>query len=295
MAAVMLVSCDNDDDDETNSPPDNTGNLEVNMNGLEDLGPDFVYEGWLVVNGETVSTGTFSVDGEGNLSQTSFSANNNDLASASKFVLTIEPAVDSDPAPSAQKLIAGDFSGDMASMAVDVAPGVGDFSASGGTYFLRTPTDEQPGSANNGNDVYGVWFGTPGMPPTSGLSLPNLPTGWTYEGWVVTENGPLSTGTFNSFDERDSGNPYSGTENNMGPPIPGEDFFINSSGTADDFPIDMRGKTVVVSVEPVPDNSPAPFVLKPLAAMVDANASTAPNTHSFNQNLESFPTGTVTR
>ena len=291
----MLVSCNDDDDDETTAPPDNNGNLMMSMNGLEDLGPDFVYEGWLMVNGSPISTGTFTVDGSGNLSQTSFELDNTNLSSATKFILTVEPAVDPDPAPSAQKLVAGDFSGDMAAVSVDVAPAVGDFSNAAGTYFLRTPTDEMPGTSNNGNDIYGVWFGTPGMPPTSGLNLPTLAAGWTYEGWVVTENGPLSTGTFNSFDDRDSGNPYSGTENNMGPPVPGEDFFVNSSGVSDDFPIDMRGTTVVISVEPVPDNSPAPFVLKPLASMVDANAATAPDTHSFGQNLESFPTGTVTR
>jgi len=294
MVAAMFASCD-DDDDDTTPPPDNNGNLMMSINGLEDLGPDYVYEGWLIVDGNPISTGTFTVNEDGSLSQTSFQVDNGNLTTATKFVLSIEPAIDPDPAPSEQKLIASDFSGDMAAVSVDVAPAVGDFSNASGTYFLRTPTDEMPGTSNNGNDMYGVWFGNPGMPPTSGLTLPDLGEGWTYEGWVVTENGPLSTGTFDSFDERDSGNPYSGTENNMGPPIPGEDFFIAPAGAEDDFPIDMRGKTVVISVEPVPDNSPAPFVLKPLAAMVDGNADTAPNTHSFGQNLESFPSGTVTR
>ena len=34
----------------------------------------------------------------------------------------------------------------------------------------------------------------------------------------------------------------------------------------------LKGKTIVISVEPDPDNSPAPFTLKPLAHMVSASA-----------------------
>ena len=90
------------------------------------------------------------------------------------------------------------------------------------------------------------------------------------------------------------GNGFSGTENNAGPPIPGEDFF-NNAPTGETFPLDVRGRMVVISVEPVPDNSPAPFLLKPLTAAVPADAATAPTTYDFGQNLGSLPTGSVTR
>ena len=59
------------------------------------------------------------------------------------------------------------------------------------------------------------------------------------------------------------------------------------------FPTDLTGGTAVISIEPVPDNSPAPFVLKPLVGMIPSGA----NVHSvldMGQNL-SFPTGSVTR
>lgn len=52
--------------------------------------------------------------------------------------------------------------------------------------------------------------------------------GWAYEGWVIGDAGPISTGTFTEFDTQDDSNVYSGTENNVGPPIPGEDFFNNA-------------------------------------------------------------------
>ena len=157
---------------------------------------------------------------------------------------------------------------------------------------MRTPTDED--ADNNGNDENGVWFGTPGMPPIANLTLPELPTGWTYEGWVIGDGGPISTGTFDDFADRDSSNPFSGTQNNAGPPVPGEDFFLNAP-TGETFPLDVRGRTVVISVEPVPDNSSAPFLLKPLLTTLAADAATAPETHDFGQNLSSLPTGTASR
>lgn len=282
---AFLLSCDNDDS------PSNAA-LNLTINGLEDLGSTAQYEGWIIVEGAPISTGTFTVDGNGTPSSTSFSASATDVAEATKFVLTIEPIPDPDPAPADAKLLAGDFNGTRATLSTGIAPALGDFSNAAGTLFLRTPTDET--GTNNGNDIYGVWFGTPGMPPTPNFTLPTLPAGWAYEGWVIGESGPISTGTFTDFGARDSGNPFSGTENNAGPPIPGEDFF-NAAPAGESFPLDIRGRRVVISVEPVPDNSPAPFLLKPLWVELAADAATAPTSHNFVQNLGTIPTGSVTR
>ena len=286
ISAFMITSCDNDDDTEA------TSNLTVNINGLEDLGASAIYEGWIIVGGTPISTGTFSVDGNGTLSTQSFTVDAGDLEAATKFVLTVEPVPDNDPAPSDQKLLAGDFANNSATLSTGVEPALGSFNNSAGLLFLRTPTDETDG--NNGNDQYGVWFGNPGMPPTAGLTLPVLPTGWAYEGWVIGDAGPISTGTFTEFGVRDDSNIFSGTENNAGPPIPGEDFF-NNTPAGETFPLDVRGRRVVISVEPVPDNSPAPFLLKPLISDLASDAATAPSTHNFVQNLGSIPTGTATR
>ncbi|AXG70843.1 anti-sigma-K factor rskA [Kordia sp. SMS9] len=284
----FAVSCSSDDDATVA-----LSNLNVNLNGLENLGSDFVYEGWIIVNGSPVTTGTFTVDDAGTLSRTSFSVNTDQLASATAFVLSIEPAVDSDPAPAATKLLAGDFSGNTATVGLDPVTSNGNFDNASGVFFLRTPTDEMPGAANNGNDQYGVWYGNPGAPPTSGLNLPPLADGWKYEGWVVVDGtGPLTTGTFTTFGAVDEFNGFSGAENTVGPPIPGEDFFLNAPAGFT-FPIDVRGRTVVISVEPSPDNSPAPFLLKPLVGT--AGNDTAPATNDFNLNAASFPTGTIVR
>ena len=275
LASLIVVSC-NEDDSPTN------GTLTLSFNGLEALGQGYAYEGWVIVDGNPVSTGTFTVAADGSLSQSIFEVAMDDLDAASMFVLSIEPTPDNDPAPAATKVLSGPLNGGAGSLTTGI---VGDFSNAAGAFFLRTPTDET--GANNGNDENGVWFGTPGMPPTANFVLPTLPDGWAYEGWVVGDNGPITTGTFTAFDAADAAAPYSGTSQS-GPPVPGEDFFMNApSGEA--FPLDVRGRTVVISVEPVPDDSEAPFAMKPLVGT--AGQETAPNTHDFGQNLNSLPTG----
>ncbi|WP_109300586.1 anti-sigma factor [Aquimarina sp. AU474] len=287
--SFIAVSCSDDDD----SPNNDQSNLILNLSGLEELGSDFVYEGWIIVPGETlpISTGTFT---NINFPQT-YPVNREQLAAATAFVLSIEPAGETGDAalmPAATKLLRAEFgTGDTAT--VGIGP-VGDFTTAAGTFFLRAPTDEAMGSPNNGNDENGVWFGTPGMPPSPNLTLPTL-TGWKYEGWVVSDNGPISTGTFTSFDMTDdnAGDPngFSGTEF-IGPPLPGEDFLRNAPDGFT-FPLDIRGRMVVISVEPDPDDSPAPFVLKPLVGT--AGMDTAPATYDFELMTDNFPSGSVSR
>ncbi|WNJ17525.1 anti-sigma factor [Pontibacter sp. G13] len=275
---ATIAGCDNDDD-----TPD-AGNLTLSFQGLEALGEGYVYEGWVIVDGAPVSTGTFTIDGNGDLSQTSFEVDESDLDAATMFVLSIEPFPDSDPAPAATKVLSGPFENGVASLNTGI---VGDFSNASGSFFLRTPTDET--GVNNGNDENGVWFGVPGAPPTPDFTLPTLPDGWAYEGWVVGENGPITTGTFTAFDMADDASPFSGTSQS-GPPVPGEDFFENAPSN-ETFPLDVRGRTVVISVEPVPDDSEAPFAMKPLVGT--AGQETAPSAYSFGQNLGSLPSGSA--
>lgn len=257
---IFLTSCDDDD-----TPEINTATFEANFSGLEDLGNDFAYEGWLIVDGAPVSAGLFTVDANGTPSATSFEVNADDLANATTYVLTIEPSPDADPAPSPVHILAGDFSGDDASLTVGHAAAVGDdFTASSGTYILATPTD-----MDDSNETSGVWWLDPTAGPGAGMELPILPEGWIYEGWAVVDGTPISTGTFSTAAGADNSGAFSGDQ--PAPPFPGEDFLVNGpDGLA--FPIDLKGKTVVISVEPVPDNSPAPFTLKPLVGPVPADA-----------------------
>jgi hypothetical protein len=263
--------------------------LTLSLTNLEPSLSNETYEGWLVVNGSPVSTGTFTVNATGQHSQTVFSIPVAELDAATDFVLTVEPVPDLDPAPSAIKLAGGVFAGNTASVSVAHPAALGNsFTASTGKYVLATPT-----SAATDDELSGVWFlDNTGGSMTAGLSLPTLPSGWIYEGWVLINSTPVTTGTFLSVSGSDNSAPYSGTSS--GPPFPGEDFIGNApSGLT--FPTNLSGKLVVISIEPTPDNSPAPFALKPLLASVGANALTLTPYDFTNQVSATFPGGTVSR
>lgn len=286
---VFFASCSNDDDS-SNVPT--TNNITLNLQGLSNLGSTQVYEGWIMVNGTPVTTGTFTVNDSGMLSQTSFDVSTMNLESATAFILSIEPSNDTDPTPSDLKIISGTFSGDSAM--VNTNEMIGDFSNSSGTFFLRTPTDEMAGAGNNMNDEFGVWFGDidQGMPPVANFNLPMLDASkWVYEGWVVVNGTPLSTGRFSAFDMQDDFNEFSQVDGKAGPNLPGEDFFINPPmGVM--FSLDVRNKMIVISVEPAMNDTPEPFLLKPLTAT--AGMMLVQN-QSLMMNSSAIPSGTVTR
>lgn len=278
---ILATSCGDDD-----SPVNES--LNVSITGLEDLGTDFMYEGWVIVDGSPVSTGLFSVDGNGTPSKTSFDIDADDLAAATTFVVTIEPSPDNDPAPSAVKILGGDFNGNTTSLSINHAAALGtDFATATGGYILATPTDGE-----NNNELSGVWWLDPAGGPGAGLTLPTLPAGWAYEGWAVIDGTPVSTGTFTSASGADAAAIYSGTE--AGPAYPGEDF-LNNAPSGLTFPTDLTAATIVISVEPVPDNSTAPFLLKPLIGSVPAAATDHTFYEMNNEGNSSTPTGTVTR
>lgn len=230
-----------------------TAHLRLDLDGLEDLGAGWAYEGWLIVDGAPVSTGVFTVDGGGAPSQTYFPTAVSSLEAITAVVLTIEPSPDSDPAPSHVHILAGDLVGGRAALAVDHMAAVGtDFATATGAYILAAPSGD--GSAPYAN---GIWWLDPAGAPDPSLELPELPDGWVYEGWVVGADGPVSTGRFAtaSGEDSDGAGPDAGPE--LGPGFPGQDFVDPARDLT-------AGYVAVISVEPEPDNSPAPFVLKPL-------------------------------
>ena len=194
----------------------NSQTVTLNINGLEDLGANYQYEGWLIVGGMPVTTGTFTVDVNGELSQTIFSVNSSDLINATKFVLTIEPIPDPDPDPSSTHILAGDFIDFDAPLSVGDPAALGDdYSGIDGKYILATPTN-----GDNSDELSGIWFlDLSSGSPEAGLTLPTLPDGWKYEGWAVISGIPVTTGTFTAVDMVDEADPYSGPD--PGPPFPG--------------------------------------------------------------------------
>ncbi len=281
-AILSLTGCKNDDEENPMQ------NLNLNISGLEDLGSEAMYEGWIMVGGVPMSTGTFSVNSSGTMSKTSFPLDMEDLDDATAFILTIEPVPDTDPAPSAVHILAGDFSGNSANLSVGHGAALGNnFSTAAGKYILATPTNGAMTDENSG-----IWFldlssGTPAV----GLTLPTLPAGWKYEGWTVIDGQPVTSGKFTAVDMVDEDDSFSSTE--PGPPFPGEDYLMNApSGLT--FPTDLSNGTGVISIEPDPDNSPNPFTLKPLVATIPDMAMDH-LTYDMSQNLGSFPTGTASK
>ncbi len=95
-----------------------TRTLAVEFDGLEALGEEFVYEGWLIVGDMPVSTGRFEVDADGQPDPAEFDVQAADADAATTFVLTIEPAVGDDPAPADTHVLAGDFDGGVADLGI---------------------------------------------------------------------------------------------------------------------------------------------------------------------------------
>jgi hypothetical protein len=283
--ALVAVGCD----DDPVSPDRST--LALELTGFEPLRNGFHYEGWAIIGGTPMSTGRFNVGTAGQLVTVAGAPiaggefqTGLDLSTATAIVITVEPNNDSDPGPAATHIAAGDVNNGMATLTVAHSAALGNtFTSASGTYILATPTD-----GPNSNERSGVWFlNASSGSPTAGLSLPALPAGWTYEGWAVINGMPVTTGTFRTVTGADMAAPFSGPQS--GPPFPGEDFLRNApSGLS--FPVDLRNDMVVITIEPDPDDSPTPFVLKPLTGTVPGTATDHVNLSLANGAM-SFPTG----
>ncbi len=272
---VIITSCSSDD-----GPP--TANLQLETIGLQALTGGTTYQGWLIVDGQPKPTEKFT-----NPSGTiNFNMLVSDLEDATQFVLTIEPVGDNDNVPSAAKILTGNFTGTAAPL--DFESVVTDLSVTSGQFFLATPTDDVAD-----NDEFGVWFMDGASAP--GLNLPDLASGWKYEGWVDFGNKIVSTGTFSSEEVTDDGNFFKGSGGTV-PGFPGEDFLIIPSQiplTGITFPASVLSKRVFITVEPFQDNDPAPFFIEPLSAT--AGITTGPDNPVVMISNTAIPSGRVTR
>ena len=253
------------EDEEAMEDDEGRPTLEISFDGLEPLGDDFEYEVWTVVDGEAITGGIFDIAEDGSIE---FADGDTFYGheGASDVVISIEPAADDDPAPADTKILGGAIAEDGTfELAIDHPAALGtDFSDAGGYFILGTPTNDPDPDENSG-----VWFiSLPG--PEQGLELTELPAGWVYEGWAVIDGVPVTTGTFFDPGAADDFNGFSGDGD--APPFPGEDFIVNAPEGLT-FPTDLSSSTIVVSVEPYPDNSEAPFTLKPLVTELDGTVT----------------------
>lgn len=288
--SIMAASCaKEEEDDTTTTTGSTTKTMTLNISNLAAVEANERYEGWVIVDGAPVSTGLFTVDPQGALSETTFDIPSATLDAATAFVLSIEPFPDTDPAPSAIKVLGGAFNSTSAMVNVEHMAALGSsYNTASATYILATPT-----TTDMSDELSGVWFlDNSSGSPMQGLNLPALPANWVYEGWAVIDGMPVSTGRFSALDMQDDAANFSGMDA-TGPPFPGEDF-VQNAPMGLSFPTDLTNATIVISIEPEPDNSPKPFAFKPLVSMpASAAAHTAIN--MTNQVSTNFPSGTVNR
>jgi len=291
IAAASLIAAGCGDEDTTAPVP--SSNLTLDLNGVEPLTGGYHYEGWAILGGPA-STGKFNLGAGSQLVTPSGSpipgntfATGRNLSAASAIVITIEPPGDADAAPAATKYLGGDLSGNTAALRAGHAAALGnDFAGATGKYILATPTN-----GSNTNENSGIWFlSLASGSPAQGLSLPVLPSGWRYEGWAVIGGTPVTTGVFTNPASADLAAPFSGAQS--GPPFPGEDFLTNApAGLV--FPTDLANGRAVISIEPDPYPSAAPFTLKPLNGLIPGTAVDHV-TYDMPNVAAQFPTGSAT-
>jgi len=288
VSMALIVGCDSSSD-----PAIEAAKVQVRfeIEGLSPLQDGFHYQGWAKVGFEFFATPSFNIDENGSYTSTAGQLIQNsfifpvDIADASVVFITIEDKRDADEFPSETVVLAGDVVGSSVVLSSSHILAVGsDFSGQTGSFMLMTESDGDPT-----NETSGVWFTTGSTGNlAAGLSLPALPDGWTYEGWVENGSLLLSTGAFITNAGHDLGRPYSLPDV---PPFPGEDFLINAPAGVT-FPPDLGGGTVFITVEPFPDDTADSYGIRIMSGAIPASpAAVTPFTLTVDR---TGPTGTAT-
>jgi hypothetical protein len=221
-----------------------------------------------------------------------------DVTQGVEVFITQEPQGVNAAAPSDVVVLAGLQVGTASSLTVagqssTGGRGIADFISASGSLTCFTPTTDQAGVPFD--DGRGVWFRLLDDEVPS-LMLPLLPPQWRYEGWVVNTatNARYSTGRFSrpSAADEDAMTWKGRGPVNTGFTVPGQDFVTAFAGTPVPAQPDLRaGWTVSVTIEPSPDNSPAPFYLTLLTGPLPSTTLT-PSAPLANTSA-AFPTGRV--
>jgi len=299
ISLMVLQGCG---DDHTPTAPTGSSMVTFSFQGLEPLEGGLSYQAWAAEETGEGSfkghpLGVFNVNQagqvvtpvSGTLISAAFEA---PLDAEDLFAVgvTVETTVVGVSIPSDVFILGGPVIGGVAQMTTDHWLGIGyDLSAVQGRYVLATPTDQDPE-----NELSGIWFLNPFEGPDApGLLLPALLSGWDYEGWVVIEGQPISTGKFFQVDQSDDSFRYSAT--GLAPTVPGEDFLRNAPAGLN-FPTDLSGVEVFITLEPWQqwDTAPdEPFFVRILEADIPPAAN--PGTvYGMTSLFAQLPRGTAT-
>lgn len=208
--------------------------------------------------------------------------------------VTIEPADDPEPAVHGPAFMGGSFRNGTTQLSIGSSDALDeDFATIDGTFLMACPS-----TSAGGDETEGIWFVTSTTTPAASLNLPTLSVNdpqknWTYQAWIsLPSAGLASLGKFKSpiLPDGDLDGPLHGVPptDSSGYPFPGSDFPYGSAG------IDLSLGSVIITLEPVPDNdSGAPFFLEVLGAPIPTGA-TAGVSYPLSPQPQTFPGGTVT-
>lgn len=267
LALLVFAGCDSTS---SSDEPANRFRITLDVDGLVPLQNAYTYQVWAMVDNTPVGSTVFNINENGqfvnNLGQivsrtVSMSGN---VAGATTVMVTINGKTDAGTVPSSRVLLAGDVTNGVVTLRADhpLALGAGISGSLTGAFQLATPSDTDPN-----NETEGIWFGTgQGSLLQPALDVPELPSAWIYEGWVVLSDGTrLSTGKFSRGDRFDESNPYGFPEV---PFVPGEDFLMEAPAGVT-FPLDFGGASVFITIELAADDDPTtPFPIRILEGTV---------------------------
>ena len=267
VALLIATGCDSGGN---SLPPNPKVQMTLDTDDLTPLVDGFSYKAWARVDGVYWGTNAFNVTETGQFTTAAGQFTDKsfvmavDITDADLVVISVEGKTGGGDAPSGTVVMAADVTGTTMTLSTSHPAALGaDFSSESGQFTIMTPSDSDPA-----NEAHGVWFVTgSGDNISAGLTLPALPEGWAYEGWVITANdGGFSTGKFVANDDQDLSAFYSHPDV---PPFPGEDFLLNAP-TGVTFPMDLSGHAVSITAEPFPDDTIVPYGITVMQGSIPA-------------------------
>ncbi len=289
LAAMLLPACG--DPPVVPSPlPRSLGDVRgviAVFEGLQTIPEEVgIYGLWISSTDKVGFLGTFNinesgqtVDRNGNLIPR-FTTPETNLAKALSVVVTVELFNSNPETPSGNVILQGPFSEGVARMSVPIPSAI---KSAAGTYLVQTPTD-----GPNTNEASGIWAIDAEGNPT--LDLSEATAGYIYEHFIFIEGRMIIMGRFNVADELDSINPY--IDDLFPPPeVPGDDFLRNDPAGLD-FPTNLSGSRLIVTLEPRVLDHIFPSQLVVLEAFLPLGL-VGGETITMINTTANFPTGTV--
>jgi hypothetical protein len=293
--------------DSLQGPEARVSKISLTVQGLNDPGPDMVYNAWLSWNdmsqqlSSTELLGTIESTGNNEYTK-SKNLNLGFLQGAEYVLITMDTA--GSTTPSSFNIIAANLFANSGTFRLGHKQVLDyNFENATATFFLDTPTEEPPSA----NPTSGIWFASYEMQINDildstgavvgkdtvetidpGLDLAILPVGWEYEALVLSGSDTFSIGRFRAPEGPDRDNTYSGP--NPAYLVPGEDFLTNDPA----MPLDLRGRTVIVKMTPnYPEEGNMPFEVVVFQGTIPTDAQAKTN-YTLDNMTDTWPTGQLT-